>query len=460
VQFDFRAELLKNGGVIASGESLSNNQLLTDAAKAKQISLSFTNFQTTTLASGDVLSLKVLAKESGKGKKSSTGQVVVYYDSASRAAQFGISVPANSPPLANAGPDQTVFVGDTVTLNGSASSDGDGDPLTFNWAFVSRPSGSVAALSDPSAVSPTFQVDRPGSYTIRLTVNDGKVDSVADTVIVSTLNSRPVANAGPDQTSFVGNTVTLDGSASSDFDGDPLNYRWSLVSRPAGSTATLQNPTSVNPSFVIDKFGEYLVQLIVNDGFIDSVAATVKISTLNSAPVAKAGANQTAAVGDLITLDGSGSTDVDGNALTYSWSMTAKPAGSVAALENSFTVNPTFVIDKPGNYVIQLIVNDGAWIACLPRLLSPPSILLQWPMPVPIRLFSSATLCSSTVPAQPMSMETCWDLPGRLSPSRRTAKRRSPIPSSSIQISPSTLPAAMLLNWPSPTVQSAANPAR
>ena len=360
VRFDFRAELLKNGAVIATGESLSNRQLGANAASAKQISIAFGGFQATALAVGDVLSLRVLAKESGKGKKSSTGQVVVYYDSASRASQFGISVPANSAPVANAGPDQTVFVGDTVTLNGAASSDADGDPLTYTWAFASRPGGSIAILSDPSAVNPTFQVDRPGNYTVRLTVNDGKVDSSADIVIVSTFNSRPVANAGPDQTTFVGRTVTLDGSASSDFDGDPLTYHWSFVSRPGGSTATLQNSTSTNPSFVVDKFGEYSLQLIVNDGFIDSVAATVKISTLNSAPVAKAGANQTALVGDLITLDGSGSTDVDGNALTYSWSMTSKPAESLAALESSFAVNPTFVIDKPGNYVIQLIVNDGS----------------------------------------------------------------------------------------------------
>jgi len=360
VKFDFRAELLKNGAVIASGESLSINQLLADADNAKPISIPFAGFQAAALASGDVLSLRVLAKESGKGKKSSTGAVVIYYDSASRAAQFGVSVPANSAPVANAGPDQTVLVGDTVTLNGSASSDADGDALTFTWSFVSRPAGSIAILSDPSAVNPTFQVDRPGSYTVRLTVNDGKADSAADTVIVSTLNSRPVASAGPDQTTFVGRTVTLDGSASSDFDGDPLTYHWSFGSRPVGSTATLQNSTAINPSFVVDKFGEYSVQLIVNDGFIDSLAATVKISTLNSAPVAKAGANQTALVGDLITLDGSGSTDVDGNALTYSWSMTAKPAESAAALQNPFSVNPTFSIDKPGDYVIQLIVNDAA----------------------------------------------------------------------------------------------------
>ena len=270
-------------------------------------------------------------------------------------------VPAtlNHPPTANAGPDQTVLVGDTVTLNGSGSSDADGDPLTFSWSFVSRPSGSNATLSNPTAVGPTFQVDRPGSYTIQLIVNDGKVASTADTVVVSTQNSKPVANAGSDQTTFVGQTVTLDGSKSSDVDGNPLTFNWSFVSRPPGSIATLQNPTSVNPTFVPDKFGDYVVQLIVNDGLLDSLADTVNISTLNSAPIANAGANQSAFVGDQIVLDGSGSTDIDGNLLTFSWSFVSKPLGSNTTLQNPTSVNPSFVIDQFGDYVIQLIVNDG-----------------------------------------------------------------------------------------------------
>jgi RHS repeat-associated protein len=361
VQFDVRAELLKNGAVVAAGQALRVRQLQTDPSKAKEVLVAFASSPSVTFAADDILSLRILAKESGKGKKASTGKIRLYYDSTNRPAQFGGSFSiVNSPPIANAGPDQTVFVGDIVTLNGSASSDADGDSLTFNWSFVSRPTGSAAVLSDPTAVNPAFLVDRAGSYTIRLIVDDGKVESSADIVIVSTQNSRPVANAGPDQTTFVGNTVTLDGSASSDFDGNALSYQWSFMARPAGSSATLKNAGSVNPAFVPDKFGDYTVQLVVNDGLIDSVADTVKISTLNSLPVAKAGANQTALVGDTITLDGSGSTDVDGNPLTYSWSFTSKPAGSAAMLQNPTSVNPAFVIDKFGEYVVQLIVNDGA----------------------------------------------------------------------------------------------------
>src|SRR5262249_12080060 len=92
----------------------------------------------------------------------------------------------NTPPVANAGPDQTVFVGTTVQLDGSKSSDVDGDTLHFQWSFLTRPSGSTATLSDRTAVHPTFLVDRPGTYTVQLIVNDGQMDSAPDTVDITT----------------------------------------------------------------------------------------------------------------------------------------------------------------------------------------------------------------------------------------------------------------------------------
>ncbi|MEW5800483.1 MAG: PKD domain-containing protein, partial [bacterium] len=228
------------------------------------------------------------------------------------------------PPIANAGPDQTVRVTDTVTLDGTGSSDEDGDALTYSWSFVSVPAGSGAALSDAAAVNPAFVVDAPGTYVAQLIVNDGTVDSAADTVVIDTENTAPVADAGPDRTAHVTDTVTLDGTGSSDVDGDALTYSWSLVSIPAGSSAVLFDPTSINPAFVVDVPGTYVAQLIVNDGTVDSAADTVVIDTENTAPVADAGPDRTAHVTDTVTLDGKGSSDVDGDALTYSWSFVSR----------------------------------------------------------------------------------------------------------------------------------------
>ena len=364
--------------------------------------------------------------------------------------------PQNNAPTADAGPDQAVGVGDSVMLDGSGSSDPDGDPLSYSWSFDSVPTGSAATLSDPTAVMPTFEADEAGEYVVQLIVNDGQLDSDPDSVVISAAgaNLPPVADAGTDQAVDVGETVQLDGSGSSDPDGDPVSYSWSFDSVPTGSTATLSDPTAVMPTFEADEAGEYVVQLIVNDGTVDSepdtvtvnsvaVPPTVKINDaeweaspatlkvrglgpigetviitnaetgthlgeavsderakwkldvfdltlvpcsvraaleddpsaeaveevddapadcdggVNLPPVADAGPDQTSDVGDTVMLDGSGSSDPNGDPLSYSWSFDSMPTGSTAALSDSTAVMPTFVADVAGEYVVQLIVNDG-----------------------------------------------------------------------------------------------------
>ena len=269
------------------------------------------------------------------------------------------STPGNSPPTANAGPNDTAFVGDTVSLNGAGSTDVDGNPLTFAWSFVSRPAGSTATLQSPASVTPTFVLDRAGTYVIQLVVNDGFVNSAPDTVSISTLNSPPVANAGPDQSTFVGSVVSLSGAGSTDVDGNALTFAWSLITRPAGSTAVLSSASVVAPTFTVDRAGTYIAQLVVNDGTVNSAPDTVIITTLNRPPTANAGPDQSVALGATVQLNGSGSTDLDGNALTFAWALTVVPSGSTATLLTPTIANPTFIADRPGTYVAQLIVNDG-----------------------------------------------------------------------------------------------------
>lgn len=265
----------------------------------------------------------------------------------------------NQPPVANAGTDQTIYVTDTVTLDGSSSTDTEGGPLGFSWSFTAVPDGSGATLSDPAAIMPHFQVDLAGTYTVQLIVNDGALDSAPDTVSIDTLNSAPVADAGPDQTVHAGSVVLLDGSGSTDVDDNPLTYLWSLPARPADSSAALDNPNVVGPGFVADWPGEYIGELVVNDGFEHSVPDSVVITTENSRPVADAGADQTGFVGDTISLDGNGSADADKDPLSYLWALTALPEGSTAALTAETSAITSLVPDLPGLYVGQLIVNDG-----------------------------------------------------------------------------------------------------
>lgn len=269
------------------------------------------------------------------------------------------AVSGNRPPVANAGSAQTVAAGSTVHLDGSKSTDADGNTLSYTWSFVSRPAGSVAALSSATAVQPTFVADVAGNYVVQLVVNDGTTNSTASTVTISTTNSAPVANAGIDQTVLFGATVRLDGSASTDVDGQALSYSWTLTSAPAGSSATLANPTTARPTFSIDRPGNYVAQLTVSDGITTSAPATVTISTNNSLPSANAGASQSVAVAAAVHLDGSKSFDVDGDGLAYRWAILSAPAGSNASLSSASDVRPSFVADRAGLYVLQLIVNDG-----------------------------------------------------------------------------------------------------
>ena len=188
----------------------------------------------------------------------------------------------NSSPVSNAGSDQNIATGSVVTLNGAASSDADGDILSYQWSLISVPSGSAATLNNITGASLTFTADIDGSYIAQLTVNDGTENSAPDTVtiVASTANSAPVANAGTDQNVISSTIVNLDGSSSSDADGDGLSYAWSFISKPAGSTATFDNAQFVNPSFTADIEGSYVISLVVNDGLESSASDTVQVEVI------------------------------------------------------------------------------------------------------------------------------------------------------------------------------------
>lgn len=269
----------------------------------------------------------------------------------------------NTPPVANAGPDQTVALGSKVQLDASTSSDADGDEMSFIWRIVSKPNGSAAALTSTTSVNPDFNADLEGAYEIELIAHDGAISSAPNalTITATKNNLSPVAHAGMDTTVSVGNSVVLSGAQSYDSNDDPITYRWSWVNKPAGSAIAFSSVTNKAPRVTPDLEGVYVAQLIVNDGTVDSAPDSVTITATlsNVPPVAKAGADQAVTTGSLVMLDGATSSDADGNALTYVWTFTSRPAGSAATLMASTTATPTFSADLNGTYVVQLIVNDG-----------------------------------------------------------------------------------------------------
>jgi RHS repeat-associated protein len=262
--------------------------------------------------------------------------------------------PVNDPPLANdisASTDEDNPV--AITLSGS---DVDGD--TLSYTLVSGPNNGMLAGTPPHYTY-TPNDNFHGSDSCSFTVNDGALDSAEAVVTISVnpVNDTPIAN---DQVVIteedVAVPITLSGS---DVDGDTLAYH--IVSGP-GSGILSGTPPSFTYTPNKDFSGTDVFDFKINDNILDSAIATVTITVnaVNDAPIAGAGMDQTVFVGDPVTLDGSESSDVDGDSLTYMWSFLSIPQTSNATLPaDPLLANPTFVPDVAGVYVARLFVNDG-----------------------------------------------------------------------------------------------------
>lgn len=184
----------------------------------------------------------------------------------------------NTAPVASAGNDISVqTLGQVVSLSGAGSYDPDGDPISYSWTFSAKPVGSTAVLVNPTSAYPTFAVDKHGEYTVSLVISDPWVSSAPKSIKVSFTNLPPVADAGSDQITVQGTSVTLDGTKSLDPNTDPIEYQWTISSLPLGSNAVLVNGNSDKPTIVPDLAGTYSITLVVDDGIDYSIPDTVNI---------------------------------------------------------------------------------------------------------------------------------------------------------------------------------------
>ena len=171
---------------------------------------------------------------------------------------------ASEPPVADAGGPYFGVAGETpVVFDGSGSSDPENDPLEYLWDFGNGDTG--------TGVSPAYTYPLAGSYTVTLVVSDGPNESLPDTataeITAPAVNVQPDADPGGPYTGEPGVEIVFDGSGSSDPNGDELlSYSWDFGDSATGS--------GISPSHTYSAPGEYTVSLIVNDGQLDSLAAT------------------------------------------------------------------------------------------------------------------------------------------------------------------------------------------
>lgn len=281
----------------------------------------------------------------------------------------------NQVPLADAGPDISVLIGEAMILNGSGSHDPDRDLIRYRWTLTQTPAGSALIQDDvgnATTPEPAFTPDLAGLYELALVVTDGDLESNPDSILISAydVDLPPQADAGPDRNALVGDQAVLDGSGSYDPDAapQPLTYRWTFASLPPGSAlddAAISNAASVVASFLPDVAGTYSLDLEVSDGLVQhSDQISVHGYLVETPPNADAGDDTLAGKGIPISLDAGASSDPDTPAqgLSYAWSFVSIPQGSGldnTDLSNANTATPGFTPDVEGRYVLRLTLSDG-----------------------------------------------------------------------------------------------------
>ena len=260
----------------------------------------------------------------------------------------------NSPPVAE--PQAVTTDEDTAVAITLIAADVDGDNLIYTVA--AQPANGTLEQQGDDRFAYTPNLNFSGEDSFSYTISDGNEGTASATVriTVNPINDAPAATAKTvNLTEDQLIAITL---GAGDADGDSLTFQ--IVEGPSHGDLSGDAPNlTYTPHENYN--GSDSFSFKVQDGQSESDSATVSlnIAAVNDAPMARAGQDRDEFVGDLVTLDGSGSADVDTNSLNFSWTFNNLPEGSTAALADSSAENPSFTLDVVGSYEVQLIVNDG-----------------------------------------------------------------------------------------------------
>ncbi|WOR15253.1 PKD domain-containing protein [Hyphomonas sp. FCG-A18] len=301
---------------------------------------------------------------------------------------------ANTTPTAEAGADINASLSSNgISLDGSTSSDQDGDTLSFAWTVVSQPNGSSATIDNANSATPTLQTLVPGDYAVELTVTDGRGGSSSDTLLLSLQNDAPIVSIDTVETNLaIGESVTLNPTGSSDPNGHALTYSWTVSSAPPSSNlvASFNGPV---PEVAFDAIGRFDVLVDVTDGYATtSETLTFEVTEFVQSSIAPGFTYlETDAQGDLVaiaeeqivrTIDANGATLDTFNLSKTVTSLAVSPNGSwigaahldaISAIRVSDGVifGPWDVSIQPGDIitgndgVVHTFPQTGQWVQAL-----------------------------------------------------------------------------------------------
>ena len=329
--------------------------------------------------------------------------------------QITVNPVPNIPPVANAGPDQTITLPtSSVSLAGSGT-DVDGTVVSYLWTQLSGPSAST--FSNQNISGPTLTGLVQGAYQFQLTVTDNSGATATDVMQITVnaaTNIAPVANAGVSQTiTLPTNSVALSGSGS-DADGTVVSYRWTKISGPSGATISSPNTPATNVTGLVQ--GVYLFQLMVTDnaGATGSNLVQINVNPApNIPPVANAGSNQIITLPqDSTNLSGSGS-DADGSVVSILWSQVSGPSSAQIANPGSAATIVKGLVNGVYQFRIRVTDNQGATAISYMQVqvnsqFSIPPIASAGPNQTITLPASSVTLSGSAVPGSGTIVSYTW----------------------------------------------------